>query len=350
MRLISLILIVLTFVSCKKDVIEDPVNTDLHDGILVLCEGLFQQNNASISWVNTIDNSTENQFFEKNTNRGLGDTGNDMIRYGGKIYIAVNVSSTMEIMSAKDFSSIKQISMVQGGISKQPRNMVAYGGKVYITCFDGFVDVLDTSSLTIASRIPVGLNPDGLAISGSKLFVGNSGGLNTPLMDSTVSIIDLTTDQEIDRITVGMNPGSITVDQSGEVYVVTRGNYSNVPSRMNRIDANTHAVLEQFPFDAGGITRMGQNILITYYDYNTQQATVALFDASTELMINANYLDLSSVTTPYRVQYSSGNNRIYVMDAMNYVNAGYVREFNASGSLVKSHQVGLNPTKLIIYE
>lgn len=350
MRLISLIIVLFTFVSCKKDEVVEPVNAQLSNGILVLCEGLFQQNNASISWINGNDNSIETHFFEKNTSRGLGDTGNDMLRYGAKIYIAVNVSSTLEVMSARDFSSIQQLSMVQGGIAKQPRNMAAYGGKVYITCFDGHVDVLDTSSLTITSRIPVGLNPDGIAISGSKLFVGNSGGLNAPTMDSTISIIDLNTDQEIDRITIGMNPGAITVDQDGEVYVVTRGNYSNIPSRLNRLDANTHVVLQQFPFDASSTIRMGQNILISYYDYNSQQATVALFDASSEQMINANYLDLGSVTTPYNLHYSANKNRIYLMDAMNYVNAGYVREFNASGSLLNSYQVGLNPTKIIVYE
>lgn len=350
MRLISFLLVILTFVSCKKDEVEEPVNTDLKNGILVLCEGLFQQNNASVSFVNLTDNSIETQFFEKNTGRSLGDTGNDLFRYGGKVYITVNVSSTVEVLNAKDFSSLKQISMIEGGISKQPRNMVGFGGKVYITCFDGYVDVLDTTSLTITTRIPVGLNPDGLAISGSKLFVGNSGGLNAPTMDSTISVIDLSTNQEIDKITVGLNPGAIAVDNTGEVYVVTRGNYSNIPSRLNRIDPNTLTLIEQFTFDVSGITRMNQNFLISFYDYNSQQSSIALFDPGSEQLINANFVDLSAVSTLYNVNYSVAKDHIYVMDAMNYVNTGYVREFSSNGSLITSYQVGLNPTKMVVYE
>ena len=52
MRLISVVILSLIFFSCKKKE-DDPIPVDevLSNGMVVLCEGLFQQNNSSVSWI-----------------------------------------------------------------------------------------------------------------------------------------------------------------------------------------------------------------------------------------------------------------------------------------------------------
>ena len=223
---------IIILASCKKD--DDPTgDVILKNGMFALCEGLFQQNNSSLTWVNFNNGSSVKGFFQNKNERGLGDTGNDMRRYGGKIYIVVNVSSTIEVLNASTGFVQEQIQMIENGVSKQPRSIAFSGGKAYISCYDGFVDVLDTASLTIVNRIPVGSNPEGLEVSGDKLFVANSGGLNFPAVDSTVSIIDLNTEMELSRVVVGKNPGDVEVDSQGDVYVISRGDYTTIPSRMH---------------------------------------------------------------------------------------------------------------------
>src|SRR5690606_26745009 len=113
MRLISVIFSVILIVSCKKDEpVDPPVSESLSNGMVVLCEGLFQHNNSTVSWVDFSTGTIANNLFATKTGRQLGDTGNDMKRYGGKIYIVVTVSSTVEVVNATSFSSIKQISMI----------------------------------------------------------------------------------------------------------------------------------------------------------------------------------------------------------------------------------------------
>ena len=169
MRLISLIVIGFVLFSCKKDETKCPATApNLANGTLVLCEGLYQQNNSSISWIDFSSGVIDNSYFVTRTNRQIGDTGNDIKRYGGKIYVVVNVSSVIEVLSASDFTSIKQIQMESGGVAKQPRSIAFYGGNAYVTCYDGFVDVIDTTSLTVTTRIPVGNNPEGLAVANGK--------------------------------------------------------------------------------------------------------------------------------------------------------------------------------------
>jgi YVTN family beta-propeller protein len=267
-----------------------------------------------------------------------------MKRYGSKIYVVVNVSSVIEVLSASDFTSIKQIQMESGGVAKQPRSIAFYGGNAYVTCYDGFVDVIDTSSLTVTSRIPVGNNPEGLAVANGKLYVANSGGLNFPNVDSTLSVIDLTTNAELMKITVGINPGEVVSDASGDVYVISRGDYGAVPSRLKRVNSTTDVLAESFAFDINGISPMNSNFLV--FDANS----VSVFNASSEMIESSNFIDLSEVVTLYNISYNSFNGKIYISDAMNYTNTGYLRKYNSVGVYETSYHVGLNPKKVLFYD
>ncbi len=347
MKYIKFLPIVVLFFACKEPetpVVNDPGDA-LDNGMLVLCEGLFQHNNSSVSWIDFNGVTTNNNFFQSRTNRSLGDTGNDMQRYGGKIYVVVNVSSTIEVMNATDFKPIQQIEMQANGQPKQPRSLAFSNGKVYVTCYDGFVDVIDTISLTVTQRIPVGANPEGIAVSNGKLFVANSGGLNFPNVDSTVSVIDLTLNAEVARVTVGMNPGGVFAANNGEIYVIARGNYGTVPSRLKRLNANTNQLEGSYNFDISGMCAFDNTSMLIY-----TSTSVSRFDLSSHTIDLSNFVDLSQVNTLYTVAVNPFNHNIYIADAMGYTNSGYVRKFNASGVSQGSYAVGLNPSKMLFYE
>jgi len=291
-----------------------------------------------------------NQFFLEQTNLSLGDTGNDIKRYGNKIYIVVNVSSTIEVLDASSFHSIKQIDMKVGTAPKQPRYITFAGSKAYVSCYDGFVDVIDTVSLTVEQRIQVGTNPEGLEVSNGKLYVANSGGLSFPIMDSTISVIDLNTQLEIEKLTVGVNPGSIIKDNQGDIYVVSRGDYGSIPSQLYRIDSQSDSVVETFSFEVTSLCSFENNFLIAYQDPSGGSSSIGLFDPITESMINASYINTSAISTLYGIQYNPFNQRIYLTDAMNYTNTGFVKSYSSSGSFIVDYHVGLNPSKMVFYE
>ncbi len=350
MRLISsILLLTLLFSSCKKDDPTTSGNVQLSNGMMVLCEGLFQQNNSSISYVNFNNGVVINDFFFKTSERVLGDTGNDLQRYGGKIYAVVNGSSTIEVISGVTGISIKQIPMVEGGVPKQPRSMAFYQDKILVSCYDGFVDVIDTTSLEVQQRILVGSNPEGLAVSNDYLYVANSGGLNFPNVDSTVSVVNLTTFSEELKVTVGKNPSDVEVDAAGDIYVITRGDYASIPSRLNKINPNTYQVTH-FSFDASSITRMNGNFLIGYADFATGDSQVGLFDPVGDVLTATTYLDVSSVQNLYGITYNPALDKIYICDAKDFVTTGDVFEFDGSGAFLTSYHVGLNPSKVVFYE
>lgn len=341
-------ILILLVASCKKETIKPSADipATLKAGLLVLNEGMFQFNNAKLSWINNEDQLVNNDFFEQKNNRSLGDTGNDLKRYGGKIYVVVSTSSTIEVIDAVTGKSIKQLSMMNGSTPKQPRSIAFYGSTAFVTCYDGFVDVFDTTNLTIAMRIPVGQNPEDLAISNNKLYVSNSGGLNFPNVDSTVSVINLNTLQEIKRITVGPNPGSIVCDTEGDIYVISRGDYAAFPAQLHRIETTNDTKTHDFNFAIQSMAIFQDKILIS----QPNSIIIKTFNTLTESNNLINFITNPPVTTLYGMYYSNSTNKVYCFDAVNYSSTGYVVQFNTSGNYEKKFHVGLNPSKLIVYE
>lgn len=341
-----------TIISCKKEISAPLDGTDdtLKNGLLVLNDGLFQLNNSSMSWVDLSTGSVNNQIFEERTGRQLGDTGNDMIIYGSKLYIVTSVSSTLEVLNAKTLSSIKQLSIVENGTAQQPQNITAINGEIYISTFGGKVWCIDTTTFEVKTKIQVGLNPDRITNDGTSIFVSNSGGLNNPVYDSTVSVINPITKTEIKRITVGINPGGIIVAPDHNIYVLTRGNYMDIPAKLHRINGTTLTKDTSYAIEAAYLENYSNSHFVIAYYTNQENMTLAKFNLQNQKLENQNFISLSDYTTFYGMIYSSKAKRFYLKDAGNYTNQGKINCYNEQGTFLTSYNVGLNPNKVIYYE
>lgn len=348
MKFSSFFCAALLLAGCGKEEIEPttPLPTSLSGGFLVLNEGMFQFNNSTLTWVDFTTNQVNLDFFEQKNNRSLGDTGNDLKRYGGKLYVVMSTSSTLEILNATTGKSIKQISMMNGTTPKQPRSIAFYHGLAFVTCYDGFVDVIDTTSLNITHRIPVGQNPEDIAVSNNKLYVSNSGGLNFPNVDSTVSVINLNTFQEVKRIPVGPNPGALLCDSEGDIYVISRGNYGATPAKLHRIETNNDSNTHTFNFAIQSMVLFEDKLLII----QPNSLIIKTFNTISESNSLSDLFTVSSITTFYGMHYSNISNKIYCFDANNYNTTGFVLQYNLNGVFEKKYHVGLNPSKIIVYE
>ena len=338
----------LLFTSCKKDKTEPTHEGEFKNGILILNEGLFNLNNTTLSWLDLSTDEVKNDLFLSVNNRPLGDTGNDMILYGNKVYIAVTGSSTVEVLDRNSLQSIKQISFNYNNQSQEPRSLVAHNGKVFVSSFDGYVSAIDSSSLNIIKRIKVGRNPEGVCVSNNSLFVANSGGLDVTNKDSTVFEIDLITLMVVDTFVVGENPGAIIADDYNNIYVVKRGDYGSNPSELVRINTTNKSVVN-LGYLATTLAKRGDHLYISHYDFNASASTVSIFDCSSQTLINSSFISNQDITTLYGIA-PYKTDQLICIDAMNFTNSGYLRFFNSSGQLTKSFNVGLNPNSIIHYE
>ncbi len=328
------------FTSCdpKQGNIDTPT---ISTGVFVLNEGQYGKNNSSVTYYDFSTSFPSSDIFMEKNNRGLGDTGQDMIKYGSNLYIAVSGSNVLEVLDAKSGISKKQITV------SSPRSLSAANGKVYIVLFDGHVTQLDTTSLTLGTSIAVGSNPEGSVISNNKLYVANSGGL-AMINDSTVSVIDLSTFIESKKIKVNLNPVLVKADANGDVYVVSRGNYYDIPGKFQRIEAGTDKVTDT-NVKAQNFSISGDVAYIYNFEYDANwqvvNNTIATYDVKNEKLLNANFIsDINK--TPYCIAADPTNNDIY-LGVTDYITNGKMFCYDSTGKLKFSFTTGISPSKVV---
>ncbi|MBK6524880.1 MAG: hypothetical protein IPG07_04550 [Crocinitomicaceae bacterium] len=341
--------ILVLFASCKKDDRPLPpvASANYTNGLVVLNEGLYQQNNSSICFYSFDNNQVFTQAFFTENGRGLGDTANDFEKYtlDGKEYIiiAVDISSQIEIVEANTLKSVAQIPLFDGTNAREPRRIEVFGYAAFVCSFDGTVSVIDLTSYEVVKSIQVGANPDGMVQVGDELFVSNSGGLNFPVYDSSISVIDMTTRVVTHTIDTRINCTKMIVDSENEVYILSNGNYGSIESALIRVDAQSHTVIEEKEWPITSMTQASD--WIYYYDGDLK--AVRKFNMLTEEFDSGIVIDCNSFETFSGMQFVQELNLIFCFDANGYVNSSIVRAYNLSGVLQYEFSTELNTKKII---
>ncbi len=335
-------------VSCTDEPDDKPATHDtlVHStGVYVLNEGLFSGNNASLTRFTFSDSAVANDIFMQQNSRGLGDTGSDLAIYGSKLYAVINVSSQVEVMDARTCMSLKQIPLFDGSTARQPRKIAFYGSNAFVCNFDGTVAVIDTLTLTVTKYIPVGPNPDGITVAGGKIWVSNSGGLNFPDYNNTLSVIDPVTLSEEKQITTGINPYVLKADNYGDLYVIARGNYGDVKSRLQIVDVATGAMKHTFDgFEAINFVIAGDTAFVYNFDWSTMSSSIIMLNVKTEALISGNFItDGTVVQTVYGIAVDEAAGLVYIADALSFTGMGRVYAFTMEGKLKYTFDAGLNP-------
>ena len=356
-NLINLLLpAILLFSACKKDDPSTPAPVlQPAKGIYVLSEGGFGANNAMLAYRNAASGEIYPDYFvQQNPSfvAGLGDLANDMVIYGGKLYIVMNGSGNVTVLNAATGAHIAQIPFGGQTANRNPRFALGLNGRVYVSAWDNKVSVIDTSSLTITSNINVGATPEGLAAFGNYLYVANSGGLNYPDYDSTVSVVDLSTGLEIKKITVGLNPQKIEVNSQGKVYVSAYGDaFATVPvpasvSVINSSTNNLETTLgSDYQFDH---LRIYNDIAYFYNNYGG--TAIKMYNTVTNTLVRNNFItDGTNVTTTYGLDIDEQNGDVYVTDSKDFTVTGEVFCFNSAGVKKFSFSVApaVNPNRVL---
>src|SRR6476469_4989956 len=105
--------------ACNKNDNPTPTPPVVTTGLYVLDEGLFNGNNTMLTYYNFSNNTPATDFFASVNGSSLGDTGNDIVIYGGKLYIVMNVSSYVEVADASTAHEIAKIDMKDGSTPRQ---------------------------------------------------------------------------------------------------------------------------------------------------------------------------------------------------------------------------------------
>ena len=180
---------------------------------------------SSLTAIDYASSTATQNVFKAANDRSLGDTANDGIVYGNKIYLAVDQSNTIEVIDKKTKRSIKQIKTTEllgNAEGAEPRHIIAGGGNVYFTTYGGYVAAVDTTSFALQKKWQVGNYPEGLVIGNGNLYVANS---NYGAGGGNISCINLANDNVETKNIEGVNNPTSIYYASNVLYVLDNQYY-----------------------------------------------------------------------------------------------------------------------------
>ena len=217
--------------SCSDD--NDGPETYLQEystGAYVVNSGnMYSKIESSLTAIDYASSTATQKVFKAANGRPLGDTANDGIVYGNKIYLAVDQSNTIEVIDKKTKRSIKQIKTTEllgNAEGVHPRHIIADGGKVYFTTYGGYVAAVDTTSFALQKKWQVGSYPEGLVIGNGNLYVANS---NYGAGGGNISCINLSNDNVETKNIEGVNNPTSIYYASNVLYVLDNPVYGPAP-------------------------------------------------------------------------------------------------------------------------
>ena len=332
-------------------------------GFFLLNEGNMGSNKCTLDYYDyTSGIYSKNIYAERNPGvvQELGDVGNDLQIYGGKLWAVVNCSNLVEVM---DVATARHLGVVS---VPNCRYITFHDRYAYVSSYAGPVDVdpnarlgyvarIDTSSLQVIDTCVVGYQPEEMVITQGKLYVANSGGYRVPDYDHTVSVIDLASFKEIKKIDVAPNLHRMELDAYGHIWVSSRGDYYDIQPMTFIVDTNSDCVIDQLDLLAcSDMTLCGDSLYVynNTWSYFTQTSDVnyAIVNTKTREVVTRRFITDGTETqfqNPYGIAVNPNTHEIFVTDARDYITPGKVYCFSSEGRLKWSANTGDIPSRIV---
>lgn len=328
--------------SCSDDDDMPEIQPSSVDGLFIVSNGNYLAGNGSLSYYTPGDNSVENNVFERANGMKLGDTAQSMSIDGNTGWICVNGSN---VIYAIDTDTYKVKGLVTDITS--PRNsLVINDKKMYVTSlYDNRITIVDPSTYSVTGHIEI---PDMNAATGSTeqlIKIGDYIYVNCWSYQKEILKIDTRNDRIADRIEVGIQPQSIAYDGNGSLWVLCDGGgWADNPvgyeaPSISRINLSTFKVDRTIR-----LAEYSSVSCLSYHDGNlywiengVQRMDINATAAPSEAFIPSESYGL------YALAINPSNGDIYVADAIDYMQAGCVSRYNASGDKTDTFNVGIIP-------
>jgi len=317
----------------------------LRNGFYLLNEGNMGMNLSTLDYYDRSTGTYKSNIYSEinpGATKELGDVGNDIQIYGGKVYAVINMSDKVEVLDVHSGKRLGQINI------RNCRYVTFYKGKAYVSSYAaaladanagaGYIAEIDTTTLGITRTVSVGRQPEEMAIVGDKLYIANSGGYSPPRYERTVSVVDMTTFTEIKRIDVAINLHRIKADKYGDVYVTSRGDYYKIPSKLYLIDTKQDILKDSFDLAASNVCIAGDSAYVYSVEWsyitNSNKVSYAIVNTKDESIVTRNFITDGTdkqIKTPYGMAIDPYNGDIYVTDAKNYLLPGTLYCFSKEG-------------------
>ncbi|WP_129715684.1 YncE family protein [Pedobacter sp. SYP-B3415] len=324
-------------------------------GIYVLNEGAWPANNSSISYHDIAGNRTEADIFQKVNGRALGQSANDLKRYGSKMYCVVSGSLTtaesfVVVMDVNTGKLIKEISFNQNGKGVMPRSVAFSGSKAYVSAYDGSISQIDTASLLVDKKVAAGSALEGIAIANGKLYVINTANDYTVPgsgKNNSVSVLRLADLSKLKDVEVGLNPTTIAAGPDGTLLVGYAADYSAAGGGVVKLSTVTDQVMSSANTEINSMVFSDNTALAVGGLYRDGKPFIGSLDPMTLVKKNDFIQDQVTFTSPYALTVNPFDKAVLLTDSKFSAPSGEAIYFSAAGKKIFSFATGTTPQRAV---
>ncbi len=370
MKKIIYIIVVILTLACRVEeegvipstttTVTDPYLGEV-GGMYLLNEGNMGSNKSTLDYFDiTTGKYHKNIYAERNPSviKELGDVGNDLQAYDGRLYAVINCSNLVEVMSLDDATHLGEVAI------PNCRYIVFEGDYGYVSSYQssddsgcGDVYKIKLDDLTIVGKCQVGYQPDQMVVKDGKLYVTSSVKYDSdmkPTYDNRVMVVNLSSFEVQSEIEVAINLHQMVEDSEGKLWVSSRGDYADTPSQIYRINPTTEQVTAELDVACSSMTVSGEYLYIisSEYSYTTMAYTQswAKVHTPTESVASRSIItdgSDSNISQPYSIAINPETEDIYITDAKAFVVPGTLHCYSPTGELQWSVTTGDIPSKMV---
>ncbi len=375
---VTILLIILqgTIISgCREDELVVPTEYDIVPetpapdtgvrGFYLVNEGNMGSNKCTLDYFDYFTGLYARNFYaERNPNviKELGDVGNDVGIYGSRLWVVVNCSHKVEVMDAHTGIRLGQVDI------PNCRYVRFHRGKAYVSSYVGPVRIdpdapkgavyeVDTLSLAVTRKVSVGYQPEEMEVVDDYMYVANSGGYRAPDYDRTVSVIEMIDFKQVQQIPVGINLHRLKKDNRKQLWVSSRGDYRERPSRLYVLGKvagyNRMEVKDTIPIACSNMAVHGDSLYCYATEWNEYTAsntiTYAIVNTETHEVVSRSFITdgtEKNIEIPYGIAIHPETGDIFITDAKNYVSSGTLHCYSREGKLKWSVRTGDIPAHI----
>lgn len=341
-------------VGCRDNVLQpDPIPASVQ-GAYILCEGLWRQDNATLSKVDEASGMVTNDVFARvNVGLRIGDTANNMVLKGDTLFVVVSTSRSIEILRASSGVSLGRIRLPQMG--QEPRKMVIVNDTTaYISNLDDSITEINPRTFTVrTARIAVGPAPEGIAATSQYVVVANSGFGDfraTEPKAGTLSLVDLTTRREVRTISGLPNAGDVMTNRSRtRLYAA----YRHLPMLRDSLggivefDAATLQELRRWRMKSPSSLNFSSTGDTLFYlgDSGVEMLALRVSDAKPTVAIRRTEMN----EFWYGLAVHPRSSALWICNARDFSTNGEVIVRRVDGTIVRRFDVGINPNTVVFF-
>lgn len=319
-------------------------------GLFVVNEGNFMYDNSTLSYYLIDSMKVLNNLFERVNGVPLGDVAQSMFIRKGLGYIVINNSGKVYVI---DVGNFKVTGKITGLVSPRYIHFVN-DSKAYITdLYAKAITIVNPQSFQIIGSISVNNHEtqyyqhptEQMVQIGNKVFV------NCWSYDNKILVIDTDNDQVIDSLEVISQPKSIVLDRYNKLWVLSDGGsegnpYAYEKPGLMRIDPETMEIEKIFRFELDdnphSVCMNGTKDTLYLINQHVWRMAVNSTHFPEIPFITSSY-DRYATGGFYSLSVDSVNSEVYVSDAVDNVQHGYVYRYSSDGLPVDTFSVGIIP-------